>query len=229
MPAPTSPDDNLNQFFASLAAFAAPGGQTPAQKAAIMAAYFCLDSAGPPAIPAIGITNHGAPGPREPYFAGQVAVTNLWNKFYTSFQPFAFAPTTLILPGYPAGVAAPRLYSQNTYPTAGNPVPMIAVQCDLSGKFVSPWFDHPSGHASPPLSQIPPAADGLTTQIAACAVFAFDRTSHLITRLWIYMDRYKLQSDLGLGASAAVAGYFKGLAEWQKAVAGASTSHRKNK
>jgi hypothetical protein len=227
MASPTSPDDNLTQFFGNLATFAAtPGTPTPGQiagRAATLAGFFCGNSAGPPVIPAIGITNHGVPGPKEPYFTGQTAIQNLWIQFYTSFQPFTFAPTTVILPGYPAGVQAPRLYAAPTYPTQGNRVPMIAVQCDLSGIFVKSWFNHQSGHASPPLSQIPPAADGLPTQIAACAVFAFGQ-DHLITRLWIYMDRYKLQTDLGPGASAVVAGYFKGLENWEKTLAEVSAA-----
>ena len=220
MAAPTSPDNNLDQFFADLAAFVA-GAQTPAQKAAALLQFFCPDSAGPPVIPAVGITNHGPQIPvHDPYFKGRKEVSDLWTQFYTSFQNFSFAPTTLELPG--GNVAAPRLKA--TVTAGVNQIPMIAVQCDLSGTFQSPW--NPPNHLSLPLSGIP--VGHLFTNIAAAAVFAFD-IHHLITRMWIYMDRYKLQNDLFPGSSAVLAGFAKGLEHWEKTVAEASAKHGKEK
>jgi hypothetical protein len=210
----SSPDDNLNQLFADLATFAAPGGTLAqfAQKAATLTGFFCPQSAGPPEIPAIGITNHGLQA-NQPYFKGVTEVTNLWLWFYKCFDSFTFAPTTLEMPG--GNAPAPRF--QATVAAGGTQIPMRAVQCDLSGTYQLQW--HPPNHDSPPLSTIPiPTSGHLSTHIAATAVFAFD-ANNLITRMWVYMDRYKLQTDLRPGSTAVLVGFSKGFEEWTKAVA----------
>jgi hypothetical protein len=218
MAAPTSPDNNLDQFFADLLSFV-NGSQTPAQKAATLLTFFCAESAGHPKIPAIGITNHG-PQANQPYFKGTQEVTDLWTWFYKSFDKFSFAPTTLEMPG--GTVAAPRF--QATVTPGGNQIPMRAVQCDLSGTYRLQW--HPTNHDSPPLSTIPvPSSGHLSTHIAATAVFAFD-ASNLITRMWVYMDRYKLQTDLRPGSTAVLAGFSQGFEEWTKAVATVSKKQK---
>lgn len=207
----TSPDDNLTQFYQTLANFSG-GGPTPAQKGTALGAFFCGDAAGPPQIPAIGITNHGPHGAKEPYFLGQAEIQDLWKQFYTSFPDFYFQPANIILPGSPGGVQAP-VFSSN------NPVPMRSVQCDLKGTFKADWYQHPHPHQSPPLSTLHPKPGGpyLKVSIAACAVFSYDN-ANLITRLWIYMDRYKLQTDLGPGSGHVVAAYVRGFTHWQEAL-----------
>ena len=45
MAAPTSPDNNLDQFFADLLSFV-NGSQTPAQKAATLLTFFCANRLG---------------------------------------------------------------------------------------------------------------------------------------------------------------------------------------
>jgi hypothetical protein len=224
MAAPTSPDDNLDQLFTNLANFVSET-QSPtisAHNAAILAGFFCDDSAGPPAIPAVGITNHGPQGqPDQPYFVLQAGVNLLWTTFYDSFKKFTFAPTTLELPG--GSVPAPRF---KTTVTAGtNQIPMIAVQCDLSGTYTKQWLPH--NHHSPPLSHIPVASTPLPTHVAATAIFAFN-SSNLITRMFVYMDRFKLQRDLLAGSPSVLIGFANGIEHYEKVVAEAKKRSEKN-
>ena len=207
-----SPDDNLTQFYQTLANFSG-GGPAPPQKGAALGAFFCGDLPGPPQIPAIGITNHGPYGPKEPYFLGQADIQDLWKQFYISFpDDFYFQPANIVLPGSPGGVRAP-VFSSNA------PVPMRAVQCDLKGTFKSDWYQTPHPHTSPPLSTIHPKPGGpyFNVSIAACAAFSYDNANQ-ITRLWIYMDRYKLQTDLLTGSTRVVAAYAQGVLDWQEAL-----------
>ncbi|MBV9460631.1 MAG: hypothetical protein JO141_24410 [Bradyrhizobium sp.] len=206
----SSPDDNLAQFYKTLADFCG-GGPSAGEKGIALGAFFCEDAPGPPQIPAIGITNHGPHGPKEPYFLGQAQIKDLWRQFYTSFpDDFYFQPTNIIVPGFPGGTGAP-VFSSNA------PVSMRAVQCDLKGTLKADWYQ--DAHVSPPLSHIHPRRGGPhhKASIAACAVFAYDN-KNLITHLWIYMDRYKLQTDLAVGSSHVVAAYVKGFHQWLDAL-----------
>jgi len=206
---PVSADDTLTKFFAIFA-----GGGSPDQKTADLVALFCADTGNPTAAPAVGITHHG------PNFVGVAQVTLLWRQFFTAFQDFMFSPAKLTLPGYPDDVPAPRLYSKHDFPRADAPIPIIGVQCFLSGDHVGPWFQ--GDHASLPLSGIRPARAAhngpLHTQLPAAAVFAFDPRSGLITHLWVYLDRYKMMHDLAPGVAALLAGFHKALEEHKAAV-----------
>jgi hypothetical protein len=221
MAAPTSPDDNLDQFFAVFTS-----GDSTAQKITALMNLFCQnDNAAHPTIPAVGITHHGTD------FIGVADVTSLWNQFFTSFDNFKVAAAKLTLPGHAGDVQGPRLYSPATYPTSATPVPMIGVQTFLSGDFVQHWFSA-APHNSHPLSGInpvPAAQNGpLHTRIPASLVFAYDSHSHLITNLWAYLDRYKLTVDLNPGSSAILAGFSKATADRQDALAQAGKDRRKS-
>lgn len=205
-----NPDDTLDAFFGVFGS-----GRTDAQKVADLVGLFCPDdNAQHPTIPAIGITHHG------PNFVGVARVRKLWTQFFTSFRHFSIDVADLTLPGQAQDIPAPRLYSKANYPTQQAPIPMIGVQTTLRGDFVHKWFQ--DADASQPLSGIDPVPAGqdgpLPTIIYACTVFAFDRTSHKITHLWAYLDRYKLSHDLRPGQTALLEGFSRAIVERQHAL-----------
>ena len=205
-----SPDDTISAFFAIFTS-----GGTRAQKVQRMMALFCGDQAGPPPIPAVGITHHG------PNFSTVAEVTRLWGKFFEAFDNFMIQPAQLTLPGQAIDIEAPRLYSRPPYPPTGNLIPMAGVQTILSGDFHSDWFKKPHAgvaekdHSSKPLSDIAPVSVGdggpLSTKLPAFVVFAFDPNTHLIIHLWMYLDRYKMWHELQPGGPAMLTGFNEAL------------------
>jgi hypothetical protein len=142
---------------------------------------FCAEVGSPPTLPAVGITDHG------PNFQGTADVKLLFDQLFTSFPDVALAPLS----------GAPRLYSTDGF--------TIGIQTTLTGTQKDKWFKHATGgqkdHYSPPLSDIKPDKIHVMV-IPACAVFNFDN-SNLITRLWLYLDRYRMQQQLTPPPSAA--------------------------
>ena len=212
---PRTPDQTFQAFFDVFTS-----GDPDATKIADLMNLFCPDGEndanGKPTIPNVGIAHHG------PDFKGRTNVELLWSKFLGgSFQNFMFEPATLILPGHAGAIAPPRLYSSPDYPTKAAPIPMIGIQCTVSGDFFDLWFQpppHGSGlpdFSSNPLSGIktkPPHR--IPVSLEACAVFAFDHSADsLITNLFVYLDRYKLMHTVSPGVGALLAGFNKALAE----------------
>ncbi len=128
-------------------------------------------------IPSVGVTDHG------PQYVGTADVAELFQKLFAAFPEMTLEPLR----------GAPHLYS--------NDKNTIAVQTTLKGRHHAEWF--PPGHKfySPPLSTIHPDKVHVM-DIPACAVFTFD-DKHRISRLSIYLDRYRMQQQLTpTGASA---------------------------
>jgi hypothetical protein len=206
-----TPDQNFTAFFNVFTS-----GHSDATKINDLMTLFCLDgendAGGNPTIPSVGIAHHG------PDFKGVVDVTDLWSHFLgQSFHNFMFAPSDLMLPGQHFNpIPPPRLYSSPTYPTQAAPIPMIGIQCALSGDFFADWFQNPP-HNSNPLSGIHPVpGHPIHIHLEACAVFAFNNQSGLITNLFVYLDRYQLLHTLQPGASAILAGFTKALSTRQE-------------
>jgi hypothetical protein len=203
-----TPDQTFQAFFDVFTS-----GDPDGTKVTNIMNLFCpdgeYDAQGNPTIPNVGIAHHG------PDFKGVQDVTDLWNHFLgQSFRNFMFVPSKLILPGqnfHP--IDPPRLYSKLDYPTKASPIPMIGIQCELSGDFFADWFQTPP-HNSNPLSGIHPVpGHPINVDVQACAVFAFDNTvNSRITNLFVYLDRYKLLHKLQPGVSAILAGFTKALA-----------------
>ena len=205
-----TPDQTLQAFF-DVFASANPG----ATKVTNLMKLFCKDGNDPHgnlAIPAVGIGHHG------PDFIGVVDVEKLWTRFLVvSFQNFMFAPANIAL--QPGLIPPPRLYSSPDYPTQAAPIPMIGIQCTLSGDFFKPWFQSTilgeAAHASNPLSGITSAPPHpIPVSLEACAVFAFYTSADsLITNLFVYLDRYKLMHTVNPGVGALLAGFNRALVE----------------
>jgi hypothetical protein len=202
-----TPDQTFQAFFDVFAS-----GLPDATKITDLINLFCPngenDAHGNPTIPNVGISHHG------PDFKGVQDVTDLWQRFLGgSFHNFMVAPSNLILPGQHFNpISPPRLYSRPDYPTKAAPIPMIGIQCELSGDFFADWFQNPP-HNSNPLSGIHPVpGHPVHVDVDACAVFAFDNTADSrITNLFVYLDRYKLLHTLQIGAGALLAGFSKAL------------------
>lgn len=202
-----TPDQTFQAFFDVFTS-----GNPDGTKVTNLMNLFCLDGEndphGNPTIPNVGIAHHG------PDFKGAQDVTDLWNHFLgQSFRNFMFAPANLVLPGqhfHP--IPPPRLYSKPDYPTHAAPIPMIGIQCELSGDFFADWFQA-APHNSNPLSGIHPVpGHPIHIDLEACAVFAFDTTADSrITNLFVYLDRYRLLHTLQPGAGAMLAGFTRAL------------------
>jgi hypothetical protein len=220
-----TPDETLTAFFDVFTS-----GDPGATKVDDLMDLFCLngnDPQGNLAIPSVGIGHHG------PDFIGVTDVESLWTQFLVkSFQNFMFAPANIVLQH--GLIAPPRLYSNDDYPTQSAPIPMIGVQCTLSGDFFDLWFQPPQkgsslpDHSSNPLSGIkmkPP--NPIPVSLEACAVFAFDATADsLITNLFIYLDRYKLMHVVSPGSGAILAGFNRALVERKEVLERIAEHHR---
>jgi hypothetical protein len=151
----------------------------------LMQYVFCADvGAG---TPSVGISGHG------PNFVGAGHVTNLFDKFFDSFPDFRMAQGMLMPKGAPSLTG--RLYARDA-----DAPPTIGVRVTLTGTFTRPWFRKKQkikdkiSHYSKPLSDI--QADGTqVTTIEGFAVFSFDNKS-LVSQLAVYLDRYKIMTDL---------------------------------
>jgi hypothetical protein len=156
--------------------------------AANVVSCFCADAStyGPATI---GIANHG------PNYSGQGAITTLFQRLFTSFQNLTLTEEKKY---------APRLYSLDKAT-----LPTISAIMSITGSFVSPWFPKVQGtpdstsHYSKPLSDINPQTSSPTVLkgkgIPVAAIFSFDTTNAnnpSIARLWLYLDRYRFESDL---------------------------------
>ena len=137
--------------------------------------------------PVVGITEHG------PQFVGVRDVKRLFDELINSFSRLVLLPQLSAIGNVPV-LSSRRLYSQDHS--------TIGVQTILAGTHVRKWFPDPKdSHYSPPLSTIDP--DGAhKMEIPACAVFTFDG-DHKISRLQIYLDRYKLGQQLKPAAATA--------------------------
>jgi hypothetical protein len=172
-----NPQNNLTltNFFGL---FAAGTAMTVTQRVTAVMALFSGNN------PSVGITDNG------PTFTGTDDVEAFFTRLFTVFSPIVWLQQFSI-PGARPIVVSPRLYSNDQWAT-----PTISVQTWMQGTHVDWWFPKPPAgkpsHYSPPLSDIKPT--GKITTIAASAVFALD--GHLISRLWIYLDRYKIGTDL---------------------------------
>jgi hypothetical protein len=145
---------------------------------------FCVDSgAGANQIPWVGITNYG------PQFQTAAKVHKLFVQLFTTFPDVALKPV----------YGAPRLYSPDGYAPF-----TIGIQTIFEGTQMAPWFPKgdTDGYYSPPLSDITPDRNHVT-KLAACAVFSFDGQNR-ISQLAIYLDRYKLKTQLTPAASVEV-------------------------
>lgn len=136
----------------------------------LMSQVFCAENP-QKTIPAVGITDHG------PQFIGKDSVAELFGQLFKTFPDMELTPVR----------GAPRLYSQGDPKTIG-------IQTTLAGAHQEEWF--PRGHKnySPPLSGIHPDKHHVM-KIPACAVFTFD-DSGKVTRLAIYLDRYRMMRQL---------------------------------
>jgi hypothetical protein len=143
---------------------------------------FSVDSANPnppPAIlfPVLGITDHAVPGKTiGPGVHGRTRIQRIFHRLFASFEgTLLFDPLD----------ASPYLQSID-----GS---TVSVRITITGTQTGTWFPPGDADASLPFSALPSA--GKPSTIAACAVFTFDGTP-LIQQLALYMDRYKLMSDL---------------------------------
>jgi hypothetical protein len=146
---------------------------------------FCQDN--PPGVkkpnyPCLGITDHG------PAFFGQSDINDFFNQLFKTFSSMAWTWPP------PTAPTAPVLIS-----TDGN---TLGVQMTVTGTYQNPWFQPPSTHASPPLSQLGTGYTGSlgknrndTAGLPACAVFTFDG-SNKIRQLQMYLDRYALMQSI---------------------------------
>ena len=152
----------------------------------LMQNAFSPDNAGN-GTPDVGISGHG------PNFVGAADVAALFDKFFFSFPDFRMAQGMLMPQGGPTLTA--RLYARDA-----DVPPTIGVRVTLMGTYSQPWFKKKKNvkdkksHYSKPLSDIPADGSQVTT-IEGFAVFSFDATN-LISQLSIYLDRYKLSTDL---------------------------------
>jgi hypothetical protein len=134
-------------------------------------------------IPAVGITSHG------PNFIGRAEVEALFNRLVASFR-------NLSLTQVPDSTG--RLYSADDTPV------QIGVRTLLTGSYVHPWFqktrqDDSVSHYSKPLSDIPVFPENPQSMvIPAFAVFTFadPKNPHLVSHWSLYLDRYKMATDL---------------------------------
>jgi hypothetical protein len=150
----------------------------------LMQNAFSPDNAGN-GTPQVGISGHG------PNFIGATEVAALFDKFFFSFPDFRIAQGMLAQGG---PTLTGRLYARDA-----DAPPTIGLRVTLMGTYSQPWFKKKKGikdkksHYSKPLSDIPADSSQVTT-LEGFAVFSF--ANNLISQLSIYLDRYKLSTDL---------------------------------
>jgi hypothetical protein len=135
------------------------------------------DTQNPLNFPIVGITDHGDANQyvlMGPGFVGQAEIQILFNQLFTSFAALAFVD-----------IGFPWMSSDDQK--------VIAVRLNLQGTQQHPWFAPGHPKYSLPLSEL--SAAQKPSIIPTCAVFTFNN-SQKIVNLALYMDRYKLMSDL---------------------------------
>jgi hypothetical protein len=141
------------------------------QNTAQIEALFVGDSAGPPPIPNIGLTQGG------PQFYYKAGLDDLFSSLHDTFSSWALDPKQ-----------NPPLELAN-----GN---RRAVEATLSLGSVKKKWD-PDAGATPPLSRIPVTPNRSST-LPLCAVFTMDSNADnaKIMNLALYFDRWKMGQDL---------------------------------
>jgi hypothetical protein len=141
------------------------------QNTAQIEALFVSDSAGPPPVPNIGLTQGG------PQFSYKLGLDDLFSSLKDTFSSWALDPKQ-----------NPPLELAN-----GN---MRAVEATLNlGSVQKQWS--PYAGSTPPLSRIP-VTPGKSSKLPLCAVFTMDSNADdaKIKNLALYFDRWKLGQDL---------------------------------
>jgi hypothetical protein len=131
---------------------------------------FCHDNA-MDRTPSVGLIDHNGP-----QFLGAQEVKGLFRQLFNTFPDFRLTPL----------VWASRYYSPDGKG--------IVIQAQLFGTFQSNWFQRPSPHYSPPLSDLAPGRNR-STDLPACAVFSFDDDGRIVN-LAIYFDRDRMAREL---------------------------------
>jgi hypothetical protein len=144
------------------------GGGTEWQVVSIMQGLFVPDDPKRGGPPNVGLTTGG------PQFQGQANIGVLFTHLFHCFPDMVFAPANGL-----------RLADGKT----------IAIEATLSTGIHPagrPWA--PSGHVSPPISNIIPSGANQVQNLPVCAVFTFDPTpnSSLIQNLALYFDRWRM-------------------------------------
>jgi hypothetical protein len=141
-------------------------------------------------VPVLAITNHGLG--IGPAFYGARRVRKVFNRLFNAFPDVQLMPIS----GSP-NPPFPLLTSSD-----GN---TIALQVTMTGTHQDWWFSRADADRfySKPLSDIAPTNQTLSQDpnypVAACAVFTFNGTSHLVNQLAMYLDRYKFIENLSPG------------------------------